>query len=124
MGKLTNKQRSYCMSRITSRNTKPEIIFRKYLWSVGIRGYRLHSKLPGKPDMYFGRKRIAVFVDGCFWHMCPLDFVKPKSHNEYWDKKLNRNVERDKEVSKALNELNIRVVRFWEHDIKKNLDES
>lgn len=122
MGMLTKEQRSYCMSRIASKNTKPEIIFRKYLWNVGVRGYRLHNKLPGKPDLYFGHRKTAVFIDGCFWHMCSTCFVKPKSNNEYWDKKLSRNVQRDKEVNKLLGEMNITVLRLWEHDIKKDLD--
>ncbi len=119
---LTKEQRSYCMSRITSKNTKPELQFRRYLWAVGLRGYRLHSKLPGKPDIVFGSMKVAVFIDGCFWHKCPVDFVQPKSNNDYWDPKIARNVQRDAEVNKSLESQNYKVLRLWEHEIKKDLD--
>lgn len=124
MGMLTKEQRSYCMSRITSNNTKPELAFRKYIWAMGVRGYRLNSRLPGKPDLYFGRQKVAVFIDGCFWHKCPLDYIRPKSNNDYWDKKIARNVERDAETNKALSKRGVTVIRLWEHEIKKDLDGS
>lgn len=124
MGMLTTEQRSYCMSRITSKNTKPELMFRKAVWGQGIRGYRLHAKLPGKPDLFFPKKRVAIFIDGCFWHHCPDCFVRPKSNNDYWDKKIERNTNRDVEVNKSLQNDSITVVRLWEHEVKKSLDKS
>ncbi|MGH7234001.1 MAG: DUF559 domain-containing protein, partial [Candidatus Saccharimonadales bacterium] len=81
--------------------------------------YRLHSKLAGKPDMYFGSKKLAVFIDGCFWHHCAKCFIKPKSNNDYWDAKIARNKARDKEVNKLLKSTDIKVMRFWEHEVKK-----
>jgi DNA mismatch endonuclease (patch repair protein) len=72
------------------------------------------------PDLYFGSKKLAVFIDGCFWHHCPKCFVKPKSNNDYWDAKMARNKKRDRQVNRLLKAESITVMRFWEHDIKKN----
>ena len=118
----TKEQRSYNMSRIKSKDTKPEIEFRKFLWSKGLRGYRLHSKLRGKPDLYFGRLKIAVFIDGCFWHKCPVCFKKPKSNKKYWNQKITRNIERDMENDVFLESNNINVLRFWGHEIKNDIN--
>ncbi len=122
MGKLTKEQRSYCMSRIRSRDTSVEITFRKHLWCKGYRNYRIKSKIAGKPDLYFPKKRIAIFIDGCFWHKCPKCFIGPKSNKKYWGPKIKRNVERDKEINKKLKKEKIKVIRFWEHDIKNNFN--
>jgi len=121
MDNLTKKQRSYCMSRIKNRDTKAELNFRKYIWSRGLKGYRIKAKISGKPDLYFSKKKIAVFVDGCFWHKCPKCFVKPKSKKRYWNKKIERNVKRDKEINSKLKKQKTAVLRFWEHEIKKDL---
>jgi DNA mismatch endonuclease (patch repair protein) len=120
--KLTKEQRSYCMSRIRAQNTLPEIKFRKFIWKKGTRGYRIKNKISGKPDLYFPRKKVAVFLDGCFWHKCPKCFVKPKSKNEYWDQKIENNMMRDKKINAKLRKEGITVIRIWEHDIKKDLD--
>jgi DNA mismatch endonuclease (patch repair protein) len=122
MGHLTKEQRSYCMSRIRSKDTKPELIFRRYIWALGLRGYRLKKKLPGKPDLYFKHGNVAVFIDGCFWHKCPTCYIAPKSNTSYWDPKIERNQQRDIEVNKTLKRSSIKVLRFWEHDIKKDPD--
>lgn len=108
------------MSRIRSADTKPEFNFRKFIWNHSIRGYRIKSKILGKPDLYFSKKKIAVFIDGCFWHHCPQDFVRPKSRNYYWDEKINNNIKRDKKITKLLTGSNVKVIRFWEHEIEKN----
>ncbi len=118
----TATQRSYNMSRIRSKNTVIETIFRKYIWSKNLKGYRIRSKILGKPDIYFPKKRIAVFIDGCFWHKCPADFVKPKSENNYWDKKIKKNILRDKKINKELEETGEKVLRFWEHEVEKDLE--
>lgn len=68
----------------------------------------------------FTKKKIAIFVDGCFWHRCPACFVRPKSNNEYWDKKIQHNTARDAEVSQTLQAEGYRVIRLWEHDVLKN----
>lgn len=122
MDNLTKKQRSYCMSQIRSRNTKIEIAFKKHTRKMGLSGWRTKSSLVGKPDFYFPKKKIAVFIDGCFWHRCPECFVKPKSKNKYWNTKIKRNVERDKKISPALRRKGVTVIRFWEHEIKRDIN--
>lgn len=116
----TPEQRSFNMSRIRGKNTKPELIFRKALWSAGLR-YRLRSKLPGRPDLVFPSRKVAVFVDGCFWHQCPEHFQWPKTRPDFWKQKITRTVKRDKEVSDQLKKMGWTVVRVWEHELKKNL---
>jgi DNA mismatch endonuclease, patch repair protein len=119
---MTKKQRSHCMSKIKGRDTKIEIMFRKHLWSLGLKGYRVKSKIYGKPDFIFPVEKIAVFCDGCFWHKCPKHNTKPKSNKRFWLTKMQNNVKRDKEVNKRLKNEGWTVVRFWEHDLENNLD--
>ena len=116
---LTPEQRKKNMSRIRGKNTSPELKLRKMLWESGIRGYRVHYKLPGKPDIVFTRKKTAVFVDGCFWHKCPVCFRPPATNEEFWNEKLQKNVERDQRVNRELEELGWTVLRFWEHEVRK-----
>lgn len=78
---LTRTERSYCMSRIRSRDTKPEVMLRRTLWQRGLR-YRIHSDLPGRPDIVFPSRKIVIFVDGCFWHRCPQHWKAPKNNAE------------------------------------------
>lgn len=118
---LTSAQRRYCISRIHGSNTKPEIALRSALWSLGFR-YRVTNKMPGKPDILFTKARIAIFVDGCFWHACPRHFTMPKSNKQFWKLKITRNKERDGEVNKALRRQGWRVIRFWEHEVSNNLE--
>lgn len=108
------------MSHIRGKDTGPEIILRKALWAKGLR-YRLHYKVKGKPDIVFVGAKVAVFVDGCFWHGCPLHAVRPKANAEFWQKKLDANIERDARVSIELEALGWTVMRFWEHEIKEEL---
>lgn len=119
---LTKEQRRFNMSQIKGKNTKPEVILRKILYAKGFRGYRIHYKLIGKPDIVFIKSKIAIFVDGCFWHKCPLCFVKPGTRTKFWIKKINNNVKRDKTVTKNLEKEGWIVLRFWEHEIKKSAD--
>lgn len=107
------------MSRIKSRDTKPEMSFRKYIWEKGVRGYRLHVKLKGKPDLYFPRTKVAVFIDGCFWHQCPECFKKPVTNKKFWSRKLRENIERDLATDIELCDNGIKVLRLWEHEIRK-----
>lgn len=102
------------------KNTSPELLLRKKLFYFGIRGYRLHWKLPGKPDITFVRKKICIFIHGCFWHRCPhCDLSPPKTNTEYWSEKFRRNRERDlKNVSLLKNE-GWNVVIVWECKLKK-----
>lgn len=112
--------RSQQMSRIRSKNTRPEIVFRRLLWSKGHR-YRVHAKTPvGRPDIVFTSQRVAVFVDGCFWHGCPDHYVRPRSSVDVWEAKLASNVRRDIEQTRALEDLGWRVCRLWEHQVFEN----
>ena len=117
----TPRQRKYNMSQIKSSNTLIELKFREYIWLNGLRGYRIKSKILGKPDLYFPKKKLAVFIDGCFWHKCPNDFIRPRSRKDYWDKKIKNNVRRDKRINIELKKENIKVLRFWEHEIANNV---
>jgi len=119
---LTREQRTFNMSKIRGKNTGPEVKLRKLLWSHGIRGYRIHYNLPGKPDIVFTKKKIAIFIDGCFWHKCPVCFQEPETRKEFWMRKIYSNVERDKKVNEQLKVDGWTVMRFWEHDIRKKPD--
>ena len=116
---LTPKQRSYNMSQIRGKNTWPEVKLRKLLWSEGVRGYRIHYNLPGKPDIVFIKKKIAIFIDGCFWHKCPICFQEPETRKEFWMKKIQSNIERDRKVDEQLKNDGWTIIRIWEHEIKK-----
>lgn len=118
---LTQKQRRFCMSQIRGRNTGPELKLRKALWSLGLR-YRVKNNLPGKPDIVFPSIRLAVFVDGCFWHGCPEHFQIPDANKKFWQDKIERNIHRDKQVEIQLKNEGWTIIRIWEHDIRKSLD--
>lgn len=118
----SNKQRSYNMSRILGRNTGPEITLRQLLYSKGLRGYRLRSKLLGKPDVVFNRYKLVIFIDGCFWHKCPKCFVQPQTRKLFWKTKINNNVERDRKINQKLKKIGWTVIRLWEHEVNKNPD--
>ena len=125
MDVLTKEQRHRAMSRNRSRDTRPEVIFRKALWHRGIRYRKNYDRLPGKPDIAITKCKIAVFVDGDFWHARvheehPGEQVR--SNQGYWRKHLSRNVERDRDVRDELTELGWLVLRFWESDIRKDLE--
>jgi DNA mismatch endonuclease (patch repair protein) len=122
--KATTEHVSKSMKGNKAKDTKPELLLRKALWSAGTRGYRLNwKKIPGKPDITFPGKKIAIFVNGCFWHRCPIcDLPLPKSNIEFWTNKFTRNVERDKLKTQRLEELGWTVITIWECQIKKDLD--
>lgn len=125
MDVLTKEQRHKSMSHIRSKDTKPEILFRKALWNRGFRYRKNYKFLPGVPDIVLLRYRIVIFIDGDFWHARGhLDNPGEQidTNKEYWQKKLKRNVERDKEVNDELTDLGWLVLRFWESDIKKDLE--
>src|SRR5262245_58811764 len=114
--------RSEQMARIRGRNTTPELLLRRLLWEAGLR-YRLHAKTPaGRPDIAFPQSRVAVFIDGCFWHGCPDHYVRPRSSSEFWSRKLAENVRRDATQTRRLEALGWRVCRFWEHEIFEAAD--
>lgn len=117
---------SKVMSANKAKNTKPELLLRKALWKNGIRGYRLHWKsVPGSPDIAFPKRKLAVFVNGCYWHRCPHCNLKlPKTNTEFWKKKFQRNIERDQRKTELLKKNGWKVVVLWECMIKKDILDS
>ena len=114
--------RSEQMARVKNAKTKPEMMLRKALWSRGLR-YRLKVKTPaGKPDLVFPRARLAVFIDGCFWHGCPDHYSRPKTRSDFWAEKLEANVRRDGDIRKKLQDAGWQVLRIWEHEVFQNLE--
>jgi len=106
------------MSRIKGSNTKPETLLRKALWSLGVR-YRLGVRIGRmRPDLVFKKAKLAVFVDGCFWHGCPEHYTPPRSRAGFWAKKLKENVERDIRQTLELERAGWRVLRIWEHQVE------
>ena len=120
--KISKKTRSYIMSRIRSKDTKIEVALRKALWKEGHRYRKNDRSVFGAPDISFKGKKVAVFCDSSFWH--GKDYLNgriPASNQGYWVKKLERNIERDKEVNKALEADGWKVIRFWEEEINADL---
>jgi len=119
----SKKIRSYNMSQIKGKNTKPEVLLRKELFKKGFR-YRIHDKkLIGKPDIVLPKYRTVIFVHGCFWHGhegCRY-YVIPKTRTEWWQNKISGNVERDAKAVTALKGLGWRVLTVWECELKKNM---
>ena len=108
------------MSRIKGKNTKPEEIVRKYLFSKGFRYRKNDKQLPGTPDIVLPKYKTVIFVNGCFWHGhkgCRY-FVVPKTNTDFWLDKINTNIERDKHKQEALKELEWNVVVVWECELK------
>jgi DNA mismatch endonuclease, patch repair protein len=108
------------MRRVRTTGTGPELILRRALWRCGLR-YRLSSVLPGKPDLAFPRERVAVFIDGCYWHGCPEHFKVPGTNTRFWQEKVDRNRMRDREVEDMLAAEGWTTFRTWEHDILRNI---
>ena len=121
MKKKKPMTRSQNMARVKSKNTKPEVFLRKLLWHKGFR-YRLNYKeLPGSPDLYIPKYRVAIFVNGCFWHMhenCRYSSI-PKNNHDFWKNKLEGNVERDKQNYIKLENMGIKVIVVWGCEIKQ-----
>ena len=122
-GFYTTKKRSKMMGRIRGTNTKPEIILRRALWRADVR-FRINNKdLPGKPDIAIKKYKLAIFVDGSFWHGYQWNDRKKgiKSNRKFWIPKIERNIQRDRQVNEELRELGFTVFRFWDHEIKNDL---
>lgn len=125
MDNKSPSERSENMRAVHSRNTGPELRLRKALWAKGIRYFtadgwsRLSGvRLPGSPDLVIPSVKLAVFVDGCFWHGCPLHYEAPQSRADFWAKKLSDNKARDATVNKELEQLGWTVLRIWEHSLR------
>ena len=119
--RLSKEQRSWNMSRIRSKDTKPEMIVRRLLHAMGVR-YRLHrATLPGKPDIVLGPRRLVIFVHGCFWHRHPgcREATMPAANRDFWLAKLEGNAARDLRHRAALRKLGWRVAVIWECETKQ-----
>lgn len=122
----TPEQRSYNMSQIRSKNTKPEELVRKYLFSKGFRYRKNDARLPGKPDIVLPKYKTVIFVNGCFWHAhkgCKY-FVWPKNNADFWKNKINGNTIRDSKNYEELGKLGWHVVTIWECELKTDKRES
>lgn len=120
---LTPEQRRYCMSRIKGKDTRPEVRVRSELHGRGLR-FRKHVKdLPGKPDVVFPRAKVAVFVDGDFWHGYRFSSWEHKV-SDFWKKKISKNRERDSRNHQMLREMGWKVVRLWQHELEEDFEAS
>lgn len=119
---VSKKKRSEIMSAIRSENTKIEISFRKALWQKGFRYRKNSPKYFGKPDIVFKKYKTVIFLDSCFWHGCKKHCRIPATRKKYWENKIERNKQRDKVVGKYYKKNGWNVLRFWEHEILKNLN--
>lgn len=124
MDKITPEQRSKTMSRIRSKNTKPEMLVRRYLYANGFR-FRVNVKtLPGTPDIVLKKYHTAIFINGCFWHghVCQQGRM-PKTNVAFWENKIHRNIERDAQVRDQLRALGWRTMVVWECQLKRSVRE-
>jgi DNA mismatch endonuclease (patch repair protein) len=117
----SRKKRSEVMSLIRGKDNKEtEQTLVALLKRDKITGWRRHLPLPGKPDFAFPRLKVAVFVDGCFWHGCPKCYTRPKTNRKFWDKKREDNIARDRRVNRQLRRQGWKVIRIWQHSLKKS----
>jgi DNA mismatch endonuclease (patch repair protein) len=119
---FTPEVRSRIMRAVKGRDTSIEKKVRSALWIRGLRFRKNDKRIVGKPDIVFPRSKLVVFLDSCFWHGCPLHLRRPKSNQDYWQKKVARNMLRDTQVTFACTELGWTVLRIWEHELKENFD--
>lgn len=118
---LSREQRSRNMASIRSKgNATTEGVLLRLFRETGISGWRRHADLPGKPDFVFRAQRVAVFVDGCFWHGCPRCYRLPGDNRRYWKAKVVANRNRDRRRTQELRSLGWRVIRIWEHSLKSS----
>ncbi len=118
-GNLASLTRSEVMSRIRGKGNKTtELRMVALLRLLGTSGWRRNSNMTGKPDFVFPRLKIAIFVDGCFWHGCPLHYKEPQSNTDFWSAKIATNKARDRKVDRRLRERGWRIVRVWEHGLR------
>ncbi len=108
------------MARVRSVDTGPEMALRRALWHAGLR-YRIRPSIPGRPDLALMGCKIAVFVDGCFWHGCEAHYKVPSTNVTFWSEKMVRNKQRDRDVDAELGKLGWTVLRFWEHEVEDDL---
>ena len=117
---VSKKKRSEIMSRIKSKDSKIEVLFRKELWKQGFRYSKNSAKYFGKPDIVLLKHKTVIFIDSCFWHGCKKHWRIPTVRNKYWTEKIARNKKRDKEVSKHYKKQSWKIFRIWEHYLKNS----
>jgi DNA mismatch endonuclease (patch repair protein) len=119
---LSKDDRSRLMAKVRSKgNRSTEVRVRMALIRSRIRGWKLHPRdVPGTPDFWFGARRVAIFVDGCFWHGCRRCLRIPQQNRSYWEAKIAGNVRRAKQINRRLASLGVKVFRIWEHDVRAN----
>ena len=120
-----NSTVSKVMSSIKHTNTKPEVLLRKMLFNMGLRGFRKNYKdLPGKPDIVYTKQKVVIFINGCYWHGCEAcGWTPPKHNTEYWVNKITKTRQRDIVKKEMLANMGYTVLTVWEHEIKKNIEE-
>lgn len=125
LGFTTSPERSKHMGRLRGSDTKSEVLFRKILWSKGIRYRKNFGQLKGKPDIVITNPKIVIFIDGEFWHGFKWAEKKEKikTNREFWIPKIERNIERDKETNSTLETLGYKIFRFWSHQVEKETQE-
>lgn len=121
---LSPAHRQKTMRAVKSQNTGPERRLRAMLAGLRLSGWKLHvPDLPGKPDVVFPAQQLAIFVNGCFWHRCPICHRPlPQNNRDYWERKISRNVARDRRYNQELAALGYTVLRIWEHELQKDAD--
>ena len=117
---FTKKKRSEVMSKVRHKDSKIEVAFRKKLWAEGFRYSKNSAKYFGKPDIVLPKYKMVIFIDSCFWHGCKKHGSIPATRIKFWTEKIDRNKARDKEVSKHYKRKEWRVIRIWEHDLKRS----
>ncbi|WP_456290033.1 very short patch repair endonuclease [Paenibacillus sp. AK002] len=120
--KRTDRENFHVMSSIRGKNTKLEQTISKALWRKGFRYRKNVNNLYGKPDIAIKKHKLVIFIDSCFWHGCSLHYKQPTKNPEYWRNKINRNIQRDHEVSQYYLEKNWQLIRIWEHDINHDFE--
>jgi len=124
MDRHSKEQRHKNMQAIMNKKTKLENLVCKALWNKNARFGRNVVNLPGKPDIAIKKYKTVVFIDSCFWHKCPIHYKVPATNSDFWEKKITGNMLRDKEVNNIYSNMNWKILRIWEHDIKNDFDKA
>ena len=119
MDTVSKKKRSEIMRAVRSKDSKIEKLFREKLWAIGFRYRKNSSKYFGKPDVVLSKYETVIFVDSCFWHGCKKHCRLPTTRKKFWAAKIDGNKQRDKKVNQYYKKTNWKVIRIWEHDLKK-----
>lgn len=119
---FSRRKRSLIMGAIRGKDTLLETEFRKRLSRAGLKFGKNAIRFPGKPDIIFRKKKLVVFLDGCFWHGCKKHFKIPKTNSFFWRSKIGKNMQRDIKINKFYKNMGWKVLRFWQHDIEKKPD--